>query len=131
MREFLTRCRFLFVYLWVFSLCLNVLMLAMPLYVMQLFDRVFGSRSNETLVMLTLIVLIAIGVSGLLEMLRSRLLLRSSAALDHIVSPRVLTELLRGAARQDGEAHAYAMRDVSTLRSFLASRGITSFFDAP
>jgi PrtD family type I secretion system ABC transporter len=130
-REFLNRCRFFFIYLWLFSLCLNALMLAMPLYTMQLFDRVIGSRSLETLLFLTLIVMVSLSVSGLLEMLRSRLLVRASAALDHILSPRVLGELLRATARQDAEKHAYAMRDVSTLRNFLASQGITAFFDVP
>jgi PrtD family type I secretion system ABC transporter len=131
MREFLNRCRFIFIYLWVFSLCINVLMLAMPLYMMQLFDRVFGSRSPETLILLTLIVLVAIGVSGVLDMLRSRLLLRSGTAIDQILSPLVLAELVRATARQDGEAHAFALRDVGTVRGFLSSRAITAFFDAP
>jgi PrtD family type I secretion system ABC transporter len=130
-REFLNRCKFFVAYLWLFSLCLNVLQLAMPLYVMQLFDRVFGSRSLETLFFLTLIVVVSLAVSGLLDMLRSRLLVRAASALDHLLSPQVLAELLRSTARQDGDKHAFAMRDVATLKNFLASRGITAFFDAP
>jgi PrtD family type I secretion system ABC transporter len=131
MREFLNRCRSFFLYVGLFSFCLNMLMLAMPLYVMQLFDRVIGSRSIETLVLLTLIVIAALLVNALLEMLRSRLLVRTGAAIDHIVSPPVLSELLRASARQDSDTHAYAMRDIATLRAFLSGRGVSAFFDVP
>jgi len=130
-RDFLNRSKLFFAYVWLFSLCLNVLMLAIPIYVLQLFDRVFSSRSFETLLLLTLIAMFALGVSALLEMQRSRLLVNCSAVLDHILSPRVLAELLRTTARQNADKHVHAMRDVSTLRSFLASRAITSFFDLP
>src|SRR5688572_11863895 len=101
MREYLERCKVFLAYVGLFSLCLNMLMLAMPLYVMQLFDRVINSRSIETLLLLTLIVIAALTVNAVLEMLRSRLLVRAGAALDHIVSPPVLAELLRASARKD------------------------------
>lgn len=131
MREYLDRCRSLLTYVGVFSLCLNLLLLAMPLYIMQLFDRVISSHSIETLVLLTLIVIMALFVNALLDMLRGRLLVRAGAAVDHFVSPTVLAEMLRASALQDRDTHVYAMRDVATLRSFLSSRGVSAFFDVP
>lgn len=131
MREYLSKCKFLFVYAGLFSLCINVLLLVSPIYIMQLFDRVLGSRSNETLLILTLAAIVALTVMGLLEMLRTRLLARAGAALDQIVSQRVLAELLRASVRPDSSTYSYAMRDVSSVRAFLTGHGIFAFFDAP
>jgi len=131
MREYLDRLSSQLAYVGLFSLCLNLLLLAMPLYVMQLFDRVISSHSIETLVLLTLIVILALFVNALLDMLRGRLLVRAGTAVDHILSPAVLAEWLRASAMQDRDTHAYAMRDVAVLRAFLSGRGISAFFDAP
>ena len=131
MREFLTKCRFFFVYAGLFSMFINVLLLVSPLYIMQLFDRVLGSRSNITLFLLTLGAIGAMMVMALLESLRSRLLVRAGIALDRTVSQPVLAETLRSAVKPSGDTHSYAMRDVSMLRSFLSGRGIFAFFDAP
>ena len=54
MRQLLERFRPFFLYAGLFSLCINVLLLAPSLYMLQVFDRVITSRSNETLAMLTL-----------------------------------------------------------------------------
>ncbi len=131
MREFLTRCRFFFVYAGLFSLFINLLLLVSPLYIMQLFDRVLGSRSGATLLMLTLAAFGALAVLAVLEALRARLLVRAGLALDEIVSRPVLAELLRSAVSPKGSAQPYAMRDLATLRAFLSGRGIFAFFDAP
>jgi PrtD family type I secretion system ABC transporter len=131
MREFLTKCRSFFLYAGLFSLFLNVLLLVSPIYIMQLFDRVLGSRSIETLLMLTLMALVAMVVMALLEAIRSHLLVRIGVALDRIVSPSVLEEVLRSSVRPSGESNPFAMRDISTLRAFITGQGIKAFFDAP
>ena len=58
----------------IFSATINALMLAMPLYSLQVFSRAIPSGNYDTLIMLTLIVVIALTLSGVLEMVRSRLL---------------------------------------------------------
>jgi PrtD family type I secretion system ABC transporter len=131
MREYLHKCRFFFVYAGLFSFFINLLLLSSPLYVMQLFDRVLGSRSNETLFLLTLVVIVALVVMALLEMLRSRLLARAGIALDHLLSPTVMAEVLKASARPGSKTYPYAMRDVSSLRAFLTGHGVLAFFDAP
>ena len=60
----------------VFSLFINLLMLTAPLYMLQVYDRVVTSRSTETLLYLTLIMVFLFGLMGLLEWVRSRLLVR-------------------------------------------------------
>src|SRR6185437_8527076 len=72
----LRACRGAFGIIMVFSLAINLLTLATPLYMMQVFDRVLGSRSGDTLVMLTLITVLAIGVLALLEAIRAQMLVR-------------------------------------------------------
>lgn len=131
MREYLNKCKFFFIYAGVFSFFINLLMLAYPIYMLQLFDRVFSSRSNETLVMLTVAVLGALMIWAVLEMLRSRLLVRAGAALDGFLGQPVLTELLRNSRMSTGNTYVYGMRDLHTVRSFLTGHSIFAFFDAP
>jgi len=95
MQEYLSRCKFFFIYAGIFSFFINLLMLAYPIYMMQLFDRVFNSRSNETLAMLTVAAITALAVWAGLEILRSRLLVRAGIALDRVLTEPVLTGLLK------------------------------------
>lgn len=71
-------CRRAFGVVGLFSLCINLLLLTVPLYMLQVFDRVLASQSGETLVFLTIIALGAVLVLGLLELVRSRILVRAS-----------------------------------------------------
>jgi PrtD family type I secretion system ABC transporter len=114
-----------------FSLAMNLLLLAPPLYMLQVFDRVLTSRSNETLVALTLAAGIALLAMAALDMVRAYLLSAIGAAIDRMVGPKVLDSLLGHAARLGAREHAYALRDVSALRSFFSGAGILALFDAP
>jgi PrtD family type I secretion system ABC transporter len=132
MKEYLGRCKFFFVYAGIFSFFINLLMLSYPIYMMQLFDRVFSSRSNETLAMLTMAVIGALAVYASLEMLRSRLLVRAGIALDRVLTEPVLTGLLKTTVPGvSGPGGGYSMRDIHTLRSFLTGHTVFAFFDAP
>src|SRR5258706_5888607 len=131
MQEYLSRCKFFFIYAGIFSFFINLLMLSYPIYMMQLFDRVFSSRSNETLAMLTVAVIGALAVWAALEMLRSRLLVRAGVALDRVLTEPVLTGLLKTTVPGGAGAGGYGMRDIHTLRSFLTGHTVFAFFDAP
>jgi PrtD family type I secretion system ABC transporter len=132
MQEYLSRCKFFFIYAGIFSFFINLLMLTYPIYMMQLFDRVFNSRSNETLAMLTVAAITALGVWACLEMLRSRLLVRAGVALDRVLTEPVLTGLLKTMGPGgSGAAAGYSMRDIHTLRTFLTGHTVFAFFDAP
>ena len=131
MREFLRKCRSIFLYAGVFSFFVNLLMLTSPIYLMQVYDRVLSSHSNETLLLLTLIAVGAFGVMAFLEMLRSRLVLAGGQSLDRMISGKVLAEAINAARRPGQNPHGFAVRDVNTLRDFLSGRGVLAFFDAP
>ncbi|MEL6783632.1 MAG: type I secretion system permease/ATPase, partial [Pseudomonadota bacterium] len=65
-----------------FSLVVNVLMLTLPLYMLQIYDRVLPARSGETLFFLTLMALAALAVMGLIEAVRAILASRVAARLE-------------------------------------------------
>ncbi len=131
MRELISRFRSLFLYAGLFSLVINLLLLAPPLYMLQVFDRVLSSRSEETLLALSVAAVVAVLVMALLDMLRARLLAAAGAALDRRLGPRVLEGLLAQTARLSGAAYLNGLRDVATLRGFLGGTGLVAIFDAP
>ena len=64
-----------------FSMIVNLLMLAPTIYMLQVFDRVLSSRSELTLLALSLITLFLFGVMAMSEWTRSRILVRAGVAL--------------------------------------------------
>ena len=131
MRPLVSRLTPLFLYAALFSLAINLLLLAPPLYMLQVFDRVLSSRSGETLAVLSVAALIALVVMALLDVLRARLLAVAGAVLDRQLGPRVLEKLLVQTARLAGAGNLNGLRDVSTLRAFLGGPGLVTVFDAP
>jgi PrtD family type I secretion system ABC transporter len=131
MQEFLLRCRAHIVHAALFSLVINILSLAVPLYTLQVFDRVFSSRSQETLLVLTLAAAIALSTMMLLEIVRSRLLLMAGSMLDRQMSPKVLSILLNEAATSGGSKYPNCMRDAGILRNYLGGNGVVTLFDVP
>ncbi len=131
MREYLDRCKFFFVHAGVFSFFINLLLLTLPLYMLQVFDRVLSSRSRETLLMLTLLALGALLVWALLELLRSRLMVRAGLALDHLLGEKVLVELVEHANVPGGQRYSSALRDLNLLRNYLLGQNVLALFDIP
>lgn len=114
----------------ILSLVSNLLMLMVPLYTLQVFDRVFSSRSTETLVMLSIVTVVAIIAMTYFEAIRARLLLSAGMDLDKAIGHQVLSVLLDEVGR--GQRNDVAnLRDVATLRGFLTGNGIVALFDAP
>lgn len=132
MKVFFSKCRVLFSYAALFSLSINILQLSMPLYFMQVFDRVMLSRSDATLVFLTLAITGALIMMALFEWLRSRLLIRVGSALDVLLGKQVLNELIKASARKNVEVmNVTNLRDVALMRQFFAGTAIFALFDAP
>ena len=131
MRELLAPLRPLLVYAGLFSLAINLLLLAPPLYMLQVFDRVLSSRHTETLLVLTAVTVGALVLMALLDALRSRLLGAAAVALDRRLGPQLLDGLVARAARLGGAAYLGGLRDVATLRAFFNGQGLLALFDAP
>jgi PrtD family type I secretion system ABC transporter len=127
----LRACRGTFAVIMGFSLAINILQLASPLYMMQVFDRVLASRSGDTLVMLTLITVLAVAVMALLEAIRSQMLVRIGNWLDDRLGPTVFSGALKTALRSDPARAAQGLRDLSTVRGFITGPSVTPLLDAP
>ena len=113
------------------SLLLNLALLMPSIYMMQVFDRVFSSRSVETLVMLSVMALLALALGFCMDVVRARALAWSGRALDRRLSPAALAGVLRDAAGVAGRANTDVLRDIAQLRAFLSGTGIQAMFDAP
>ena len=109
----------------VFSSAINVLMLAAPLYMLQIYDRVLASRSANTLLYLTLVMVGALLLMGLLELVRSRLLVRLGARFDRDLAGTVFAAVLLGG--KSGQP----LRDLDVLRGFFTGPSLMSLLDVP
>lgn len=109
---------------------INLLVLASPIYMLQIYDRVLGSGHVETLVFITAIVLFAVLIYGLLEGVRSKILARLGFAVEALMRTPVLESMLAG-ARGDRRTPAAHMSDLGLVRSFLQSPGPSALTDMP
>jgi PrtD family type I secretion system ABC transporter len=126
----LQSCRTYFVTALIFSLAINLLYLASPIYMLQVYDRVISSASQATLVMLTVILLVTLAALAGLDSVRARVLSRASIRLDRLLSGRVVAATVESATR-GGNAHRWALRDFDTFRQFITGSGIHAVFDMP
>lgn len=110
----------------VFSVFVNLLMLTGPLFMLQVYDRVLGSGSEETLVALIVLVLVLYGLMWLLDFARTRLLARCAARLQAELDGEVFEQLFQG-----GRSKPHLRRDVDAVQSTIASPGFAALFDAP
>lgn len=114
-----------------FSFFINLLMLVPSLYMLQVYDRAMGSRSNETLLMLTVILVILFITLALLEMVRTAILVRIGNNIDASLGGKVFSSMFRLAIDRPGNPSAQPLNDLGTLRQYLTSSGPIAFFDGP
>ena len=128
----LKECRQAFLSVAIFSGVANLIMLAGPLYMLQVYDRVLASRSVPTLIALSLFLLVAYAFQGGLDIVRSRLVVRIASMLDLRLERSVYDSLIRLANqnRSSTEAHQ-PVRDLDQIRSFLTGPGPTAIVDLP
>ena len=107
-------------------------MLVPTFYMLQVYGRVLTSGSVSTLTMLTIIMIILTVTTGLLEWVRSRIMVRVSTKLDVILSRDVYRASFKQALATGGmNASAQPLSDLTSLRQFLTGNGVFAFFDAP
>ena len=128
----LKECRQAFKSVAIFSGVANLIMLAGPLYMLQVYDRVLASRSVPTLVALSLFLLIAYAFQGGLDVIRSRLVVRIASMLDLRLERSVYDSLIRLANKNRSSTEAHQpVRDLDQIRSFLTGPGPTAIVDLP
>ena len=114
-----------------FSMFINTLGLVPSIYMLQVYDRVLQSRNITTLVMLTVIMLGFYLMLGMLELARSKLLIRIGAQLDMKLNSRVFISSFERNLKRAGGNAGQALGDLTNVRQFLTGNGLFAFFDAP
>jgi ATP-binding cassette subfamily C protein len=130
LRRVIEACRGYFVTAGVFSLAINLLYLAAPLYMLQVYDRVISSSSEVTLVMLTFALIMALLALAGLDAVRARVLTRASIRLDRLLAGRIMSAIIEGAQNLGG-ARSQLLRDFDIFRQFITGAGIHAVFDLP
>lgn len=120
-------CRPHFVAAALFSVLISLLLLVPAIYMLQVYDRVLATGGKATLAFVTLALAISLITLAALDAIRSRLLVRASARLDTLLTPRILTRMLSVGGRENVQA----MRDFDTVRQTLASPAATALMDLP
>ena len=130
--EALRECRRAFRSVALFSGMVNLLMLAGPLYMLQVYDRVLSSRSVPTLIALSIFLVGAYAFQGVLDLIRSRVVVRSAAVLDQRLAMAVHSAVIRlsVATRHPGDG-PQPVRDLDAIRGFLTGAGPIAIVDLP
>lgn len=117
----------------VFSVFVNLLMLTGPLYMLQVYDRVLGSRSEATLVAMTLLMAFLFAMMGVLDYARGRVLARIGATFQARLDHRVFSAVLRRDALATGEGSraSNTLRDLEAVQRLLSSPVFTAVYDIP
>jgi PrtD family type I secretion system ABC transporter len=127
----LASCRGAFIGLALVSAVINVLYLTGSFFMLEVYDRVLPSRSIPTLVGLALLAAGLYAFQGILDFVRSRVLVRVGSVLDEKLSARTYEAIVRLPLAGRGGDGIQAMRDLDQVRTFLSSTGPSALFDLP
>nr|CRH06912.1 type I protease secretion ATP-binding protein [Candidatus Magnetococcus massalia] len=115
----------------IFSLFVNVLYLAYPIYMMQVYDRVLSSGNKTTLLFLTIAAISGLAVLGLLDTARARILSRFNIFMDESLSKRIFSAMVALKVQNQGASPSQGMRDFESFRQFIAGPPVYALMDLP
>ena len=115
----------------VFSLAANMLLFVVPLYMLQIYDRVITSRNQQTLIALSLVAALLLLVFVIFEALRTRILVRVGLLFDTQVAGAIFEAAHVDQMSAPHRANGQIIRDVDVFRDFLTGSGLLALCDAP
>ena len=115
----------------VFSSAINLLVFVSPIYMLQVYDRVLHSRSEMTLLMVTLIAVAALATYGILEWLRSRVLVRAGLRFDDMIAKALFSRVVSNTLTKPQARSEFALTDIDKLREFFTGTGLIALCDVP
>ncbi|MBO9468384.1 type I secretion system permease/ATPase [Tropicibacter sp. R15_0] len=121
-------------YFWfvaIFSAFVNLLMLTGPMYMMQVYDRVLGSRSEATLIALSVLVVFLYSMMGILDFVRGRVMGRVAARFQSALDLRVFDAVLRRSAVKPDQLAQTGLRDLESVQRLMSSPVLLALFDIP
>ncbi|RWO41393.1 type I secretion system permease/ATPase [Mesorhizobium sp.] len=114
----------------IFTIATNVLVLAIPVYLFQISDRVLTSRSVDTLVMLTIVIVGAVILQSVFDAIRRFILMRTAVEVAAQLGGPILSAAARASLHSNGREYQ-TLGDLQQLRTFLVSGTLLSLLDAP
>jgi len=127
----LRQCRKAFLFAFLLTFFIDALSIAPLLYMMNVFDRVIATRSEITLISLTLVVLGLYVFWSALEWIRSRIMVRLSLRIDWELAADVFdASFRRYVARRNVNVHQL-LGDLLSLRQFMTGQPVLALMDAP
>ena len=112
------------------SLCVNVLLLTVPLFMLQVQDRVIVSRSYDTLTMLLVIAVGALVLYGAIEFIRSLTFQTMASIFARRLNLPALQAAVSAALESGSGQATQAIRDLNDIRTFIASSAIATPLEA-
>ncbi|MGI3169412.1 type I secretion system permease/ATPase [Pseudooceanicola sp. C21-150M6] len=131
LREERRKLRGLFWAVGLFSFFGNLLLMTGPLYMLQVYDRVLGSRSIETLVAISVIAAFLFLIMGLLDAIRARVMSRAAARFQANLDARVFDAVVRRSSTRQDQIAATGIRDLESIQRFMSSPALFAFYDIP
>lgn len=120
-----------FFWIGIYSMLANILMLTPTIYMLQVYDRILISRSELTLLFLTIFVIFLFVIMAFSEWLRSRLLVRAGIRFDQELNTRIFNASFEAYLGRKLENPSEGFSNLTNLRQFLTGNGIIAFFDLP
>ena len=121
----------IFVRVAIFSAVIGLLMLAPSFYMLEVYDRVVNSRNVMTLVMLTLVLVLAYVVLAVLEWARQCVLRQAAEGFDAALGARVHEAVFRAGVRGARHLGLGGLRDFTTVREFISGTAMIGIMDIP
>jgi ABC-type protease/lipase transport system fused ATPase/permease subunit len=114
-----------------FSGIMNVLALTGSLYMLQVYDRVIPSKSLPTLIALTILMIGMFAIYGLLDWVRTTIMVRLGLRIDRVLRDPIYETVLAAPSHQSARDSLQPTRDLDTVRMFLSGAGPIALLDVP
>ncbi|MDB6179571.1 type I secretion system permease/ATPase [Paracoccus sp. Z330] len=112
------------------TLATNVLILAIPIYLFQISDRIFTSRSVDTLIMLTVVICGAVVLQAVFDSIRRFMLMRTAVEVATQLGAPILSAAAHASLYSSGREYQ-TLGDLQQVRGFMTSGTLISFLDVP
>ena len=114
-----------------FSTLISLLALMPTVYMLEVYDRVVNSRSGMTLLMLTVLIVLAYAVMELLEKVRGALMRAAGVQVDEALSKRIYDAMFQGFLKRQVGSSMQVLNDLKVVREFLANPALMAILEAP
>lgn len=131
LREFLSIAKRAFFFAACLSFFINVLMLLPAIYMLAVYDIVVPGRSVESLIFITILVVGLYLIWGVLQIIRSRILVRINNKLDAFYDEKIVNATLNFALKYPTKASIQPINDFQQIKQFLTGSTVFTFFDLP